>query len=87
MASEWKGIFKKRTINERTNPAEHVGGSRVSGTLRHGAGTQDAHVDCEKWEKLCAELLQERASLQAELEKTRAEGALRSSFRKCPGLR
>lgn len=36
-------------------------------------GTQDAREDCEKWEKLCAELLQERARLQAELAKVQAQ--------------
>jgi len=36
-------------------------------------GTQDARADCEKWEKLCGELLQERARLQAELAKVQAQ--------------
>jgi len=32
-------------------------------------GSQDAKADCEKWERLCDELLVERARLRAALEK------------------
>jgi hypothetical protein len=31
--------------------------------------TQDAKAECEKWERLCGELLAERERLRAELEK------------------
>jgi hypothetical protein len=34
---------------------------------------QDAQADCEKWERLCGELLAERARLRGELEKARVE--------------
>jgi hypothetical protein len=36
-------------------------------------GTQDAKADCEKWERLCGELLAERERLRAELEKERLD--------------
>jgi hypothetical protein len=36
-------------------------------------GSENARADCEKWEKLCGELLQERARLQAELAKVQAQ--------------
>ena len=36
-------------------------------------GLSDTRSDCEKWERLCAELLQERARLHAELARTRAQ--------------
>jgi hypothetical protein len=38
-------------------------------------GTQDARSDCDKWERLCAALLEERARLQAELATMKAENA------------
>lgn len=34
-------------------------------------GGQDAHGDCEKWERLCGELLAERAKLREELLRAR----------------
>jgi hypothetical protein len=34
---------------------------------------QDANADCEKWERLCSELLAERARLRAKLEKARVD--------------
>ena len=36
-------------------------------------GSSDAKADCEKWQRLCDELLAERARLRAELEKARLE--------------
>jgi hypothetical protein len=36
-------------------------------------GSQDARIDCEKWERLCAALLEERARLQAELAAVKTE--------------
>lgn len=40
-------------------------------------GSQDAVADCEKWQRLCDELLAERARLRAELEKARLEQIFR----------
>ena len=34
-------------------------------------GTQDAKAECENWQRLCDELLAERAKLRSELEKAR----------------
>jgi hypothetical protein len=34
-------------------------------------GAQDSRADCEKWERLCGELLAERARLRDELERAR----------------
>jgi hypothetical protein len=36
-------------------------------------GSLDARSECEKWERLCAALLEERARLQAELAAAKAE--------------
>src|ERR1700683_3169347 len=36
-------------------------------------GSQDAKTECEKWERLCDELLAERERLRAELEKARLD--------------
>ncbi len=36
-------------------------------------GSQDPKAECEKWERLCGELLAERAKLRAELEQARLE--------------
>jgi hypothetical protein len=36
-------------------------------------GSQDPKAECEKWERLCGELLAERARLKAELEQLRLE--------------
>ena len=36
-------------------------------------GSQDPKAECEKWERLCSELLAERAKLRAELEQARLE--------------
>jgi hypothetical protein len=36
-------------------------------------GLQDARHECEKWERLCAALLEERSRLQAELAKATAK--------------
>ncbi len=36
-------------------------------------GTQDARAECEQWERLCAQLLEERARLRAELATAQAE--------------
>lgn len=42
-------------------------------------GGQDPRADCEKWERLCGELLAERAKLREELERARYE-EFRKSF-------
>ena len=36
-------------------------------------GSQDPKADCEKWQRLCDELLAERERLRAELEKARLD--------------
>ena len=36
-------------------------------------GSQDPKAECEKWERLCGELLAERARLKSELEALRLE--------------
>ena len=36
-------------------------------------GAQDPKAECEKWERLCAELLAEREQLRAELARAQAE--------------
>jgi hypothetical protein len=36
-------------------------------------GSQDARADCAKWERLCAELIEERSRLQLELAKATAQ--------------
>jgi hypothetical protein len=36
-------------------------------------GSQDPKAECEKWERLCGELLAERARLKAELEQLRLD--------------
>jgi hypothetical protein len=36
-------------------------------------GSQDAKADCEKWERLCDELLIQREGLRTELEKARLD--------------
>jgi hypothetical protein len=40
-------------------------------------GSQDPKAECEKWQRLCGELLAERARLRAELEQLRLEQILR----------
>ena len=40
-------------------------------------GSQDPKAECEKWERLCGELLAERVRLKAELEQLRLEQIFR----------
>ena len=45
-------------------------------------GSQDLRADCERWERLCAELLAERERLRAELERARFDEFCRSALPK-----
>src|SRR5437588_11800580 len=66
--SQRKGAIMSSPIQAPAGP-----GAEFQAHFGAPPGSQDARSDCEKWERLCAALLQERARLQAELATAKAE--------------
>jgi hypothetical protein len=60
-----------------SSPMQSNGIAAIEFQTHFGAppGSPDVRSDCEKWERLCAQLLQERERLLAELARTRAQNA------------
>jgi hypothetical protein len=62
-----------------SNPIQSNGTATTVFQAHFGAppGSQDAKAECEKWQRLCDELLAERTRLRAELEKIRLDAFCR----------
>ena len=58
-----------------SNPIQTIPTASGAFQAHFGAppGSQDAKAECEKWQRLCDDLLAERERLRAELEKRRLE--------------
>ncbi len=54
-----------------TMQSPHTPASMFQAHFGAPPGAQDPRADCEKWERLCGELLAERARLREELERAR----------------
>src|ERR1041384_3226178 len=68
LSGQGKGAIMSIQVQANLSPA-----SIFQSQFGTPPGTQDAKAECEKWERLCGELLAERERLREALEKARLE--------------